>query len=153
LAASEPMASVWPSIVTVPPLALTSSPTAAIALRAAGDSSALANANSTSLGNRISTGLLPFWSGGPVTEHISGLTRGSLSCPPRSTGSSTKTAEPAGCTGTSTGSSPSTRTVRAVVSAGGAVNTAVTVTDSSGATTSPLLSLIRPELPSAVSTS
>jgi hypothetical protein len=78
-----------------------------------------------------------------------GLTFGGLVPVASGTGSSTSVAGPAARTGTATGRNPSMNAVSSVTSAGGAVNTAVTVTAPPGGTCSPLLSLIRPSLPFA----
>ena len=89
-----------------------------------------------------------------MAGQITGPTRGSpLAADTCNTASSTKAGDPAGCTGTETGSSPSTNTRSWVASSGGAANTAVTVIAAPGATFSPLLSLSRPDRPSAVSIS
>ena len=148
------MASVCPSIVTVPvPPEPISSSTAAIACFAAGVSSALPKANSTSAGSRITVFLVPPASAGPTAGHSTVPTLGSPSLLACSTGSSTRVGAPAGCTGTCAGSIPSISTASSVVSSGGAGNTAVTVATPPGGTSSPLFSLSRPPRPCAVSIS
>jgi hypothetical protein len=146
-------------MVTVPdPPEPISSSTAARASFAAGDSSSLANAKSTSLGSRITVRFDPPACPGPSATRSTGFTFVGF-CPAAfetaafRIGSSTSVGDPAGCTGTATGRNPSMNAVSSVVSAGGAVNTAVTVTALPGGTWSPLLSLIRPSLPCAVSVS
>ena len=148
------MASVCPSMVTVPvpPDPIWSS-TAAMACCAAGASSALPKANSTSAGSRITVFFVPPASAGPTAGQSTAPTFGSPSLLARSTGSSTRVGDPAGCTGTWTGSIPSISTASSVVSSGGAGNTAVTVIAPPGGTSSPLFSLSRPLRPCAVSIS
>ena len=136
-------------MVTVPlPPEPMSSSTASIATFAAGVSSALPNANSTSLGSLITVFFVPPASSGPTRVHVTGSGAGPPRPGERSTGSSTRAGEPAGWTGTCTGCSPSMITASSVVSAGGAVNMAVTVVVPPGGTVSPLLSLSRPPGPS-----
>ena len=76
------MASVCPSILTVPvPPEPISSSTAAIACSAAGVSSALPKANSTSAGSRITVFLVPPASAGPTAGHSTVPTLGSPAAP------------------------------------------------------------------------
>src|SRR5882757_3492657 len=146
---SSPTLSVLPWAMTVPALPVTWATSESSAACAAGERAALPKANSTSLGSRNSV-WPPCW----VLPQTSGLNaRLSGSVGAVRTGSGVSAGDPAGCTGTTTGSVGSTETSMLVVSAGGAANTAVTVTDLPGSMYSSTLALILPPAPTVASDS